>query len=99
MEKYIGLITAKPVEVTITNETRAGQKLLSGDTAKVHFDGLGSVVYKLGAIYNPTYDKPTWKLNQSEVFFLDTKQWAISKTSEQITLLGRSRVYTHLQMV
>lgn len=92
--KVYRVITAKPVEVKITNETRAGQKLLSGDTAKVHFDGLGSVVYKLGAIYNPTYDKPTWKLNQSEVFFLDTKQWAISKTSDQTLYLGEAGLYS-----
>ncbi len=97
--KVYRVITAKPVEVTITNETRAGQKLLAGDTAKVHFDGLSSVVYKLGAIYNPTYDKPTWKLNQSEVFFLDTKQWAISRTSEQTLYLGEAGEYSFTEGV
>ena len=92
--KVYRVITAKPVELTITNESRAGQTLSTGDTAKIHFDGFSSVVYKLGAIYNPTYDKPTWKLNQNEEFYLNTEQWAISKTSNQTLYLGEAGVYS-----
>ena len=71
--KMYRVITAKPVKLTVTNQTRGGKKLVAGDTALLHFDGFCSVVYKLGAIYNPTEDWPTWELDGNP-FVINTDQ-------------------------
>ena len=91
--KEYRVITAKPVKLTVANKTREGKALAAGDTALLHFDGFCSVVYKLGAIYNPTYDIPTWDLDGT-AFSLDTKQWAISKTSDKEMYFAEAGTYS-----
>lgn len=91
--KEYRVITAKPVKLTVTNQTRERKALAAGDTALLHFDGFCSVVCKLGAIYNPTYDIPTWDLDGIP-FSLDTKQWAISKTSDKQMYFAEAGTYS-----
>lgn len=91
--KEYRVITAKPVKLTVTNQSRAGKTLAAGDTALLHFDGFCSVVYKLGAIYNPTYDWPTWELDGAP-FVINTDQWAISKTSDKKMYFSEEGTYS-----
>ena len=91
--KMYRVITAKPVKLTVTNQTRGGKKLVAGDTALLHFDGFCSVVYKLGAIYNPTEDWPTWELDGNP-FVINTDQWAISKTSDKKLYFSEEGIYS-----
>lgn len=91
--KEYRVITAKPVKLTVTNQTRVGKTLAAGDTALLHFDGFCSVVYKLGAIYNPTCDWPTWELD-GVPFVVNTDQWAISKTSDKKMYFSEEGTYS-----
>lgn len=91
--KKYRVITAKPVKLTVTNQTRAGKSLAAGDTALLHFEGFSSVEYKLGAIYNPTRDWPTWELNGAP-FVVQTKQWAISQTADKEIYFSEEGTYS-----
>lgn len=87
------VITAKPLDITVSNKTNPGKKLVSGDTAKLHIDGLCTALYKLGAIYNPATQNAMYTLNGTDTVKFAANQYKISTTSDKEIYLDEDGEY------
>lgn len=87
------VITAKPLDLTVSNKTNPGKKLVSGDTAKLHIDGLCTALYKLGAIYNPATQNAMYTLNGTDTVKFAANQYEISTTSDKEIYLDEDGEY------
>ena len=88
------VITAKPIDITVSNKTNPDKQLVSGDIAKMHIDGLCTALYKLGAIYNPATQNAMYTLNGTSTVKFAADQYMISTTSDKEIYLDEEGTYT-----